>query len=115
MCVVPLQELRKPSSLRPGEQRCGESGSVKRGGRDSSPAIRRPRHGEAEQQAAAGGPERPAREHRVHRPRAAGVVPRLPEGLSHRPPDRGGVQEDLRQFLPLRRRLKVRRARLSHI
>lgn len=71
-------------------------------------SLKVPRHGETEQQAAARGPERPERKHRVHRPRAAGVVPRLPQGLSHRPPDRGGVQEDLCQLLPLRRRLKVR-------
>ncbi|XP_045404989.1 hippocalcin-like protein 1 isoform X1 [Lemur catta] len=73
------------------------------------------RHGQAEQQAAARGAAGPAGEHGVHRPRAAGVVQGLPQGLPHRPPDRGRVQEDLRQLLPLRRRLQVRRARLPHL
>ena len=37
----------------------------------------------------------------------SGMVQGLPEGLSQRAAERGGVQKDLRQLLPLRRRIKI--------
>ena len=78
-------------------------------------ASRVTEHGEAEQQAPARGDAGPAGEHGLHRARDPGVVQGLPEGLPQRQPVHGGVQEDLRQLLPVRRRLQIRRARVPHL
>ena len=41
-----------------------------------------------------------------YRRRDPGMVQRIPQGLPERTPERGRIQEDLRQFLSLRRRVQ---------
>ena len=72
-------------------------------------------NGQAEQQAEAGNLGRPPCQHRILGRRDSRVVQGIPQGLPQRSAECGGVQEDLRQLLPLRRRLQVRRARLSNV
>jgi len=72
-------------------------------------------HGQTKQQAPSWRHAGPDGEHGLHRARDHGVVQGLLAGLPQRRALHGRVQEDLRQLLPLRRRLQVRRARLPHL
>ena len=52
------------------------------------------------------------RQHGIYGNGNSGVVQRLPQGLPLGKSHRRRVQENLREFLPVRRRLQVRRTRL---
>ncbi len=72
-------------------------------------------HGKAEQQAPSRGDTGPAGKHRLHWAWDPGVVQGLSAGLSQRCAQHGRIQEDLRQLLPLWRRVKVCGARLPNL